>query len=97
MISVIKAPHKSFRGHFLHRFHKKSASNAQRETPTFEDFAQRSILIGCAPDQNDVDWAKRFHAAAGATSRCVFTVDGQMVDAPIIVRAKGILQIADEE
>lgn len=45
------------------------------------------------PSPGEVDWARR--VAAGADSGAgVFTLDGQMVDAPVIARARAILTLA---
>lgn len=44
-----------------------------------------------APTQDEIDWARRVLAAAEATDAGAFTLDGRMVDAPIIARARAIL------
>lgn len=48
---------------------------------------------GFAPSPDEVAWAERVVAAA-AGGAGAFTVDGQMVDAPVIARARGILEKA---
>lgn len=48
---------------------------------------------GFCPDEAELDWAKRVLAAA-ENEGGVFTVDGKMVDAPVIQRAKMILSQA---
>lgn len=45
-----------------------------------------------APEQ--LDWARRVVAAA-ETSAGAFTIDGQMIDAPLIAHARGILAAGD--
>ncbi|MHA6195747.1 HpcH/HpaI aldolase/citrate lyase family protein [Pseudomonas wadenswilerensis] len=45
------------------------------------------------PSQEELDWARRIDAAA-ASGAGVFVLDGQMVDAPVIARARAILQRA---
>lgn len=51
------------------------------------------IRAGYAPSEADQDWARRvLDAAAGA--RGVFTVDGRMVDAPLLRHAESILRRA---
>ncbi len=55
------------------------------------------------PDAEDVEWAQKVVAAADdaeASERGVFSVDGEMIDAPLIERAEGILEryrVATEE
>ena len=49
------------------------------------------------PDAEDVDWARRVLAArdeAEANKRGVFTVDGEMIDAPLVAQAETILERA---
>ncbi|HAN54638.1 MAG TPA: CoA ester lyase, partial [Pseudomonas sp.] len=43
----------------------------------------------------ELDWAQRI-LAAGASGDGVFVVDGQMVDAPVIGRARHLLQRAGQ-
>ena len=47
------------------------------------------------PDAGDVEWARKVVAAAEdaeVAERGVFSVDGEMIDAPLIERAEGILE-----
>ncbi|WP_423069362.1 HpcH/HpaI aldolase/citrate lyase family protein [Devosia sp. CN2-171] len=46
---------------------------------------------GFAPSQSEQDWATRVLAAA-ETSDAAFTLDGRMVDAPVVARARRILE-----
>ena len=45
------------------------------------------------PSATELDWARRVLAAA-ETGAGVFTLDGQMVDAPVILRARAVVQMA---
>ena len=47
------------------------------------------------PSAAELDWAQRI-LAAGASGDGVFVVDGQMVDAPVIGRARHLLQRAGQ-
>src|SRR5690606_27351913 len=47
------------------------------------------------PSVEELDWANRI-LAAGASGEGVFVVDGQMVDAPVIGRARRLLQRAGQ-
>ena len=47
------------------------------------------------PSAQELDWAHRI-LAAGASGEGVFVVDGQMVDAPVIGRARRLLQRAGQ-
>ena len=47
------------------------------------------------PSAEELDWANRI-LAAGASGEGVFVVDGQMVDAPVIGRARRLLQRAGQ-
>jgi citrate lyase subunit beta/citryl-CoA lyase len=47
------------------------------------------VHAGLAPTPFEVDWAERVLRAAGAAG--VYVVDGQMVDAPVLLRARQIL------
>lgn len=47
------------------------------------------------PNSEELDWAHRI-LAAGASGDGVFVVDGQMVDAPVIGRARRLLQRAGQ-
>ncbi len=44
-----------------------------------------------APTSEEIDWAHRVLAAAQETNAGAFTIDGRMIDAPIIARARSIL------
>ncbi|MDZ3991940.1 CoA ester lyase [Pseudomonas sp. Teo4] len=46
------------------------------------------------PSAAELDWAQRVIAGAAAGAG-VFTLDGQMVDAPVILRARALLAFAD--
>lgn len=46
------------------------------------------------PDEESIAWARRVVDAAGETDAGVFQVDGEMIDEPVIQRARGILQRA---
>ncbi len=59
--------------------------------------AQAAVIRECyTPSAARIDWARRVLAAAG-TERGVFTVDGKMVDAPVIRHAERILRAAPSE
>lgn len=47
------------------------------------------------PSAAELDWARRVLAGAEGGAG-VFTLDGQMVDAPVILRARAILQVAGQ-
>ncbi|NQD95012.1 CoA ester lyase, partial [Pseudomonas sp. CrR25] len=49
-----------------------------------------AIHRGFSPDDAELDWARRILAAA-ESGEGVFKVDGKMVDAPVIQRARLIL------
>jgi citrate lyase subunit beta/citryl-CoA lyase len=54
--------------------------------------SQAAVIRECyTPSADQVDWARRVVAAA-STERGVFTVDGRMVDAPVIRHADRILR-----
>ena len=44
-----------------------------------------------APTPEEIDWANRVLAAAEANQAGAFTIDGRMIDAPIVARARSIL------
>ncbi len=46
------------------------------------------------PDEESIAWARRIVDAADETDAGVFQVDGEMIDEPVIQRARGILQRA---
>lgn len=50
---------------------------------------------GFAPTMDEIDWARRIHAALEAAAGSVVQVDGKMVDRPLIDRAAQILQGID--
>ncbi|AEQ50206.1 HpcH/HpaI aldolase/citrate lyase family protein [Pelagibacterium halotolerans] len=43
------------------------------------------------PTSKEIDWAQRVLAAAQETKAGAFTIDGRMIDAPVIARARSIL------
>lgn len=47
------------------------------------------------PDADELDWARRVIAAAGAHAGA-FVVDGRMVDAPVVARARRMLGVRDD-
>ena len=47
-----------------------------------------------APDAAELDWARRVVEQAEATGSFAFQVDGKMVDAPVIARARQLLEAA---
>lgn len=47
------------------------------------------------PDNADVEWARRVVAAREETDQGVFSVDGEMIDAPLLAQAERILARAD--
>jgi len=49
-----------------------------------------------APDVQDVAWARRIVAAAQETTEGAFRLDGEMVDVPVVARARQILARLDE-
>lgn len=50
-----------------------------------------------SPDEEDIEWARRvLEADAAADDAGVFTVDGKMIDGPLIEQARTILERADE-
>lgn len=48
------------------------------------------------PSAAELDWARRVVAGADGGAG-VFTLDGQMVDAPVILRARALLQLVDPQ
>ncbi|MBA4025090.1 MAG: CoA ester lyase [Gordonia sp.] len=44
-----------------------------------------------APNPGDIEWAERIVTAAAGTDGSAFAIDGQMVDAPVVARARRIL------
>jgi len=44
-----------------------------------------------APDQTQLEWARR--VLAGADDAGAFQLDGQMIDAPVVQRARNILAL----
>lgn len=53
-----------------------------------------TIHAAFAPSADDIAWAKRIIEIADATGSLAFQMDGKMVDAPVIERARQILQQA---
>ena len=48
-----------------------------------------------APSADDLDWARRVvQASAAAHGAGAFQLDGQMVDAPVLLRAQRLLALA---
>ncbi|UWG47590.1 Beta-methylmalyl-CoA lyase, Citrate lyase beta subunit family [Halanaeroarchaeum sp. HSR-CO] len=47
------------------------------------------------PDGADVEWARRVVAAREESGQGVFSVDGEMIDAPLLAQAERILERAD--
>ncbi|MFW6003430.1 MAG: HpcH/HpaI aldolase/citrate lyase family protein [Halanaeroarchaeum sp.] len=47
------------------------------------------------PDSTDVEWARRVVAARDETDNGVFSVDGEMIDAPLLSQAERILARAE--
>lgn len=46
------------------------------------------------PTRNEIQWAKQVHAAVKSSAGSATTVDGKMVDLPVILKAKEILALA---
>lgn len=53
-----------------------------------------AVNAGFAPSPAALDWARRVLAAADAAAGAAVAVDGKMVDAPVIARAKRVLAAA---
>lgn len=49
---------------------------------------------GFAPDRSDIDWARR--VMASAADGAAVALDGEMIDAPVLARAKAILERTGE-
>jgi len=49
-----------------------------------------------SPSEEQVAWARRVVEAAGAEGRGAFALDGKMIDAPVVARARAILAQAEE-
>ena len=54
------------------------------------------LNAGFSPSPAELDWAERVIAEAGRTSGA-FTIDGRMVDAPVVARARALLGMHREE
>ncbi|WP_462379150.1 HpcH/HpaI aldolase/citrate lyase family protein [Pseudomonas sp. Marseille-QA0892] len=54
-----------------------------------------AIHQALAPDAEQLDWARRV-IDAGKGAAAAYTVDGQMVDAPVLARAQQLLALAGE-
>jgi citrate lyase subunit beta/citryl-CoA lyase len=52
------------------------------------------IHRGFAPSAEDIAWARRIVEAAGAGKGAAMRVDGRLVDAPILARARALLEAA---
>lgn len=52
------------------------------------------IHAGFLPSAEEIAWAERVLAAAAAAQGAAVAVDGQMVDAPVLARARAVLQQA---
>lgn len=50
---------------------------------------------GYAATAEDIEWARRVLAAAESSPSGVTSLDGRMVDRPVVLRARGILESAD--
>ncbi|HEY9281133.1 MAG TPA: CoA ester lyase [Eoetvoesiella sp.] len=54
------------------------------------------IHAAFVPTADQIDWARRVVAIASNTESFAFKVDGEMVDLPVIERARQIIQTTDE-
>jgi len=54
------------------------------------------IRSAFASSQDEVAWARRVVAAFDTASTCVVSVDGMMVDRPVVERARHIVRVASE-
>lgn len=52
------------------------------------------VTIALMPTADELAWARRVMAAAQASSGAASSVDGQMIDAPVILRAERLLRSA---
>jgi citrate lyase subunit beta/citryl-CoA lyase len=52
-----------------------------------------AVATEFAPDPDEVRWAEQVVAAIGSTDAGVVTLDGQMLDAPVLKRAQRILEL----
>jgi len=59
--------------------------------PAQVDAVNRSF----SPSPAEIDWAQRVHAGAASANGSAFTVDGKMVDKPVVLRAEAILRQVD--
>ncbi len=50
------------------------------------------VMAAMRPSLDDLAWAQSVCAAAGASEGAAFLVDGQMIDAPVIEKARRILR-----
>lgn len=48
---------------------------------------------GFGPTEAEIDWARRV-IAAGASGQGAFLLDGQLVDVPVVVHARHVLEAA---
>jgi citrate lyase subunit beta/citryl-CoA lyase len=58
---------------------------------------QVPIVNECfTPTEEEIAWAQRVVGASAAAPRGAISVDGKMVDRPVLARAQGILALADQ-
>ena len=53
-----------------------------------------SVNAGYAPQAEAIAWAERVIAAVEQQGRGVITVDGKLIDKPLLLKARGVLQTA---
>ncbi len=53
-----------------------------------------AVNQGFMPSEAEIDWARRVLAAAQASAGAAVAVDGKMVDAPVLLRARSLLDRA---
>jgi citrate lyase subunit beta / citryl-CoA lyase len=56
-----------------------------------------AVRRGLAPSEADLQWARRIVQAAGSAEGAAVAVDGTMVDTPVLLRARAILDEAAAE
>jgi citrate lyase subunit beta / citryl-CoA lyase len=56
-----------------------------------------AVRRGLAPSEADLQWARRIVQAAGSAEGAAVVVDGTMVDTPVLLRARAILDEAAAE
>lgn len=52
------------------------------------------VHAGFGPSPEEVEWARRVMSAVQKSDGCAISVDGKMVDAPVIAKAKDVLNSA---